>query len=44
LLVGSVHETLDLAMFDHYMQKQVRLGEGTLPKKPGDPEHHHRTS
>jgi hypothetical protein len=29
-------ETLDLAMFDHYMPKQVRLGEGTLLKRLGE--------
>jgi hypothetical protein len=40
-------ETLDLAMLDHYVPdvpEQVRLGEGTLPKKPGEPGHHHRAS
>jgi hypothetical protein len=29
-------ETLDLAMFDHYVPEQVRLDEGTLLKKLGE--------
>ena len=40
-------ETLDLAMLDHYVPdvpEQIRLGEGTLPRKLGEPGHHHRAS
>jgi len=37
-------ETLDLAMLDHYVPEQVRIGEGTLPKNLGEPRHHHRAS
>jgi hypothetical protein len=29
-------ETLDLAMFDHYVPEQVRLDEGTLLKTLGE--------
>jgi hypothetical protein len=37
-------QTLDLAMSDHYVPEQGRLGEGTLLKKLGEREHHHRAS
>ena len=39
--------TLDLAMLDHplpYVPEQVWIGEGTLPRKLGEPGHHHRAS